>query len=368
MAHQTKSRPLRALQIEVTSRCTRSCRICPRSDLSHVWRDGDLSMELWKSVVPDLRLAEHIHLQGWGEPLLHPMLPEWAAEAHEAGCSVGITTNGDMLSEAIPWLLEGNVNLITLSVAGDYGSHAEMRDGSNLSQLMENAFELIQRLRERKLYLKVQLSYLLTRTNACELPETVRLAADTGLDEAFVIHLDCRTSKFHMEQSACNDEFILHDVEPYLKEVRRIVRWKRFRFREPSRKQAEVLACALNPMYFTFITWDGRVGPCTYLLLPISGQIPRYTVRGMRYVKPVSYGTIGRATLSHLLISEVRKKYIEAFRVRLEAERKFLNQIDMEASIQTLRKIELASVEREKTLAINPLPDQCEDCPKAWGW
>jgi hypothetical protein len=296
------------------------------------------------------------------------MLSEWAAEAHEAGCSVGITTNGDMLSEAIPWLLEGNVNLITLSVAGDYRSHAEMRDGSNLTKLMDSASELIRRSREQKLYPKVQLSYLLTRTNACELPKTVRMAADTGLDELFVIHLDCRTSKFHIEQSACNDEFIMRDVEPYLKEARRIVRWKKFRFREPAYKQTEVLACALNPMYFTFITWDGRVGPCTYLLLPISGQIPRYTVRGTRYVKPVSYGTIRSTALPQLLISKARKKYIEAFRKRLEAEKKFLSQIDMEASIQTLRKIELASVEREKTLAMSPLPDQCENCPKAWGW
>jgi hypothetical protein len=194
------------------------------------------------------------------------------------------------------------------------------------------------------------------------------MAANIGLDEVFVIHLDCRTSKFHMEQSACNDEFILHDVDPYLKEVKKIVRRKRLRFREPSHKQVEVLTCALNPMYFSFITWDGRVGPCTYLLLPIRGQIPRYTMSGMRYVRPVSYGTIRDASLSQLLSTEVRKKYINSFRIRLEAEKEFLSQVDTEASIQTLKKIERAGVEREKTLAANSLPDQCEDCPKAWGW
>jgi hypothetical protein len=233
---------------------------------------------------------------------------------------------------------------------------------------MESAHELIQRSRERKLYPKVQLSYLLTRSNACDLPETIRMASDTGLDEVFVIHLDCRTSKCHMEQSACNDEFILHEVEPYLREVRKISRWKRIRFREPSRRQVKVLSCALNPMFFTFISWDGRVGPCTYLLLPINGQIPRYTERGLHCVKPVCYGTIEEASLTQLLISEVRKRFIKPFRIRLEAERMFFNQVDMEASIQTLRKIELASVERENTLATNSLPDQCEACTKAWGW
>ena len=368
MSHRTGNRPFRALQIEVTSRCTRFCKICPRSDLSNAWRYGDFSKELWKSIAPDLQLAEHIHLQGWGEPLLHPMLPVWAAEAFEAGCSVGITTNGDLLSDAMPWLLEGNINLITLSVAGAHKNHILMRDGSQFSQLMDSANELIQRSYERGLRLKVQLSYLLTKSNANELPEAVRMAADAGLDEVFVIHLDCRTSVFHVDHSTCNDMAIQKNVDPYLKEVKKLARRKRIYFRGPASRQDEVLACALNPMYFSFITWDGKVGPCTYLLLPISGPIPRYTESGVRYVKPVSYGSIKEKPLSRLLSSEVRKRFIHPFQKRLEAEKKFLKQIDMEASIRALRRIELANEERENTLVNTPLPDACEGCLKAQGW
>jgi hypothetical protein len=68
-------RPLLALQVEVTSRCTRSCLPCPRSDLRRDWRNGDLEDAYWAAIEPGLRLTYHVHLQGWGEPLLHPMLP-----------------------------------------------------------------------------------------------------------------------------------------------------------------------------------------------------------------------------------------------------------------------------------------------------
>jgi len=67
-------RLLQALQVEVTSRCTRRCSVCPRSALAGRWLDGDLSEEHWDSIRSDLSLVEHLHLQGWGEPLLHPRL------------------------------------------------------------------------------------------------------------------------------------------------------------------------------------------------------------------------------------------------------------------------------------------------------
>ena len=62
-----RKRPLRALQVEVTSRCTRRCAICPRSVLSDTWCEGDLEDAVWKRLEPDLTLAKHVHLQGWGE-------------------------------------------------------------------------------------------------------------------------------------------------------------------------------------------------------------------------------------------------------------------------------------------------------------
>jgi MoaA/NifB/PqqE/SkfB family radical SAM enzyme len=111
-------RKLRALQVEVTSRCTRRCTVCPRAVLGESWLEGDLSEAHWDRIRPDLPLVEHLHLQGWGEPLLHPRIAHMARDAHAAGCKVGLTTNGDLLSDAAKWIVSGAVDVLAVSLAG----------------------------------------------------------------------------------------------------------------------------------------------------------------------------------------------------------------------------------------------------------
>ena len=159
-AWRWRRRPLIALQVEVSSRCTRACGVCPRSALGPLWLDGDLEHTLWERLRGDLALAEHVHLQGWGEPLLHPDLPGMVAAAKAAGCTVGVTTNGDLLSEALTWIAEAQVDLVTVSVAGRDSTHARLRDGSRLGEILDAARELVRARRRRRTHVK--LSYLLT--------------------------------------------------------------------------------------------------------------------------------------------------------------------------------------------------------------
>ena len=364
-----KNRPFRALQIEVTSRCTRNCSICPRSSLSETWQDGDLSQELWEIIEPDLALAEHVHLQGWGEPLLQPRLPEWAAQAREAGCSVGITTNGDLLSEAHPWLLDGNVNLITISAAGSKECHTALRDGARIEEVMSKAGELSAAAREHKLKIEFKLSYLLTRSNAHELPDAVQMAADAGFHELFVTHLDCPTSQFQLDESAFNQEGIPSEAVEYLQNAAKTARKKKLAFRGPTCTGEEVLACALNPVYFTYVTWDGRVGPCVNLLIPVQGPIPRWTDAGVNRIAPLAYGRLDRSSLSDLIDSKERKLFITPLQKRLDADSRFRHEMNQEiCELRILRGLEEAQSEREEVLQDHPLPSPCEACPKASGW
>jgi MoaA/NifB/PqqE/SkfB family radical SAM enzyme len=364
-----RNRQLTALQIEVTTRCTRSCIVCPRNSLTDVWQDGDLSQELWERLEPDLQFAEHVHLQGWGEPLLHSRLPEWAARAREAGCSVGITTNGDLLSDATSWLLEGNVHLLTLSVAGSQDCHSDLRDGSNIDHILNAAGDLISRARDKKLKMEFKLSYLLTRSNVHELPEAVRMATEQGFNEVFVIHLDCPTSRHQHEELAYKDEDILPEAVGYLKGAAKIARRKKIGFRSPTYTGEEVLACALNPVHFAYVTWDGRVGPCVNLLLPVSGAIPRWNGSGETRIAPLAYGRLDQASLSCLIDSQERQLFITPLQRRLEANDKFRQGMNLEScDLRILRGLEQAQTEREETLDNYPLPSSCETCPKASGW
>jgi len=366
--YRPEERPLRALQVEVTSRCTRSCALCPRHDLAHDWRDGDLQEDVWKVIEPDLVLAEHVHLQGWGEPLLHPMLPVWAAQAHEAGCTVGITTNGDLLDRASDWILDGHIELVTVSVAGAHEMNKSLRGGSNLDKVLRAAGNLAAQSRKRRLRMKVKMSFLLTRKNAPDLLQVIEFASRAGLDEVFVTHLDCRTSKFLYDQSAFNGDHLLPEIVDVLKAAALIARRAGIRFRGPTLGGEEVLACALNPLHFTFISWDGRVGPCVNLLFPLDNSIPRWSEKGEARIEPVVYGRLGRSTLATILSSKERERFVLPFRERLAAEKRFVSAVDFEPSMRTLEALAQAEEKREKALHDHPLPNPCSGCPKAFGW
>lgn len=360
-------RPLRALQVEVTSRCVRQCSICPRSSLAETWRDGDLDDALWKVVAADLELTEHVQLQGWGEPLLHPLLPAWARDARAAGCTVGLTTNGDLLEDAESWLLEGDVDQIVVSVAGDADNHAALRDGSQLEVVLAATGNLARRARDRRVPLRILISYLLTRNNAADLPAVVRLATRAGVDELFVTHLDCPTSPALVEQAAFAGGVLIEGVTAHLNEAKRVASEAEIAFRDQTQGGEEQLVCSLDPLRFVFVGWDGRVGPCVNLLLPVEGPIPRWSANGCTEVEAVSYGRLDTTGLADLLSSDNRKRFVAPWTQRLEAERRFLASVP-EFSVAGLRDLDRADAIRTAALSASPFPDACTHCPKAYGW
>ncbi|MFW6181709.1 MAG: hypothetical protein ACOC8N_08175 [Spirochaetota bacterium] len=282
---------------------------------------------------------------------------------------MGVTTNGDLLPENRAWLLEGHVTLLILSAAGSGGRHRALRDGAEFDRLMHDAAELASRAREKKLRIQLKLSYLLTRSNAPELPEAVRRAARAGFHEVFLTHLDCPTSRHQQEEAAYEDGRMLPDTGPFLKEAAKAARRGRIAYREPHPGGEEVLACALNPVHFTFVTWDGRVGPCVNLLLPAAGAIPRYSGPEVSSTDPVAYGRLQEAPLSRLLQSPERGLFVTPLRKRLEAEERFREGMNLEScDLRVLRGLEEAQSEREEVLGTHPLPSPCAACPKASGW
>ena len=140
-------------------------------------------------------------------------------------------------------------------------------------------------------------------------------------------------------------------------------------FRGPPSKGDDVIACALNPVHFTYVTWDGRVGPCVNLLLPVKGSIPRATDGEVNRVAPLAYGRLDNSSLSELIDSKERELFITPLRKRLDAENKFRHEMNQEiCELRILRGLEEARSEREEVLQKHPLPSHCEACPKASGW
>jgi MoaA/NifB/PqqE/SkfB family radical SAM enzyme len=362
-----KRRPLAALQVEVTSRCTRRCAVCPRSTEGLAWREGDLDDATWHRLLDDLDLAPYVHLQGWGEPLLHPRLPEMVAEVKAAGPKVGLTTNADLLPAAVDWIVGGDIDLVIVSVAGAEASHAALRDGSRLPEVWDAVRGLLAR-RGRRKRPKVQISYLLTLEGVDELPRVVEAAAEVGVDGVFVVHLEATPARELLDRAAFVSSGLRAGVAQVIASAESAARSRGIDFRAPALAPQELVVCALDPLRFVFVGWDGRVGPCVHLLLPIEGSIPRWTEKGLHRVEPVVYGRLADSRLREIIRGEKYRRFAEPFASRVAAENRLLSAVGTLRGSDARSRLEEADRQREEEMAAHPFPRPCTGCHKASGW
>jgi MoaA/NifB/PqqE/SkfB family radical SAM enzyme len=360
---------LRALQVEVTSRCTRHCIVCPRTVFAKEWLEGDLSEGHWDRLRPDLERVEHLQLQGWGEPLLHPRIAQMARDGHAAGCKVGLTTNGDHLSAAMNWIVSGAVDVLAVSLAGGEKWNRRLRDGARPDEIL-NTVEELSRARRRRKKPRVHIAFLLVRENAGDLSGTARSAAWAGADKIFVNHLDYAPTAELRELAAYTDGGVSQSVRDELDKAKRVALELGVDLRLPATTPQETLTCALDPRRMASIRWDGTVAPCVHLNLPTAGPIQRMTMMGPIKIRRSEYGHLDDATLSEILSSETRREFVAPLFRRCEADDRYR---EWGLSASDWGMVELADLERayeklEQELARNPFPPACRGCPKVKGW
>jgi MoaA/NifB/PqqE/SkfB family radical SAM enzyme len=313
------ARAFQAFQIEVTTRCVLRCVMCPRVALAHQWPEMDMPWETFQRIACAFPLTQHVHLQGWGEPLLHPRLFDMIALAKGAGCRVGLTTNGMRLDQDTGGrLLDLNLDLIAVSIAGNTaGTHESIRVGSDFARILENVRRLLTLRREQgRDRPKVEFSFLMTRTNMQELPEAVDLAASLGVDELYATNLDYIITPEHdaLKAFGCPPPLcaaFARNVE----EARGRARRAGLVFRPYPLNPEEVAVCEANPLKILFLACDGWVSPCTYMGLAGQSEIPRRIDGRSLRVPRLRFGSI----LDQELMDIWNSPPYRSFRGQLEA-------------------------------------------------
>jgi hypothetical protein len=291
-----------------------------------------------------------------------------ANAAKRNGCTVGITTNGDLLPSATDWMVAERLDIVTVSVAGDLPTHAMLRGGSRLDRVIEAAAELAARARRARAGLQVQLSYLLTRGNADQLPGVVEQAADAGVDEVFVTHLDCTPTAALLAHAAFEVPGGPAGLAGHVNRAQAVAQRRNIRFRGPPLQPRHLLTCALDPLRFAFAAWDGRIGPCVNLLLPMRGLVPRCTSAVTLFVPQVCYGHLDDTTLAEARNGAVSRAFVAPFSRRLQAEQEFMSSLPSSFGAEALRELDEADRRRSSALDGSPFPPACRGCHKANGW
>ncbi len=101
-----------------------------------------MDLGLYRKVIRELLSMgsiNYVHLQGWGEPLLHPNLMDMINEIR-GKVDFGLTTNGLLLNEHYSSrLISLGINVIAITFAGaEPSTHNAIRIGCDFGTLVKN--------------------------------------------------------------------------------------------------------------------------------------------------------------------------------------------------------------------------------------
>lgn len=112
--------------VEITNICNMSCSFCH----GHKRERRRMSLEEFSLILDKLKdKTKYIYYHLMGEPLTHPLLPEFLKMAAESGYKSIITTNGTLLKKRGDEILSAGLHKVNISLhsfeGGSESSHAE---------------------------------------------------------------------------------------------------------------------------------------------------------------------------------------------------------------------------------------------------
>src|SRR5271166_2265696 len=174
--------------LETTNRCNLLCTTFPRT-YEELEPPADMSWDLFRRIVDQLPNIERAVLHGVGEPMLVKNLPRMVRYLKDRGTYVLFNTNGTVLNEknGRALIVAGLDELRVSFDAANAESYRAIRGKNYFNRILKNV-RAFRALQEREGHAKPQVSAWLTglRETIEELPDFVRVAAETGVKE---VHL-----------------------------------------------------------------------------------------------------------------------------------------------------------------------------------
>ena len=278
------------IQIEPVGQCNLRCQMCPiqfRQDGPPNGPVAFIEFDAFTRTLEQFPNVTELHLQGLGEPMMHPRFFDMVAFAAGRGIQVSTNSNLTLLSRRRAELCVTS-GLDTLHVSID-GATAEtyerIRVLSDFERVLRN-LELVVDTRRRlgSELPHLRLVVVLMRQNLHELPDLVRLAHQRSIDCIFVQHLchdfaeSSLPAHYRPMREFVQSETLLEEdperIEHYFTEARGVarelgvdLRLPRTRPRPhpsgtPGRKRCDW------PWRGAYVSYDGHAMPCCMVATP----------------------------------------------------------------------------------------------------
>jgi radical SAM protein with 4Fe4S-binding SPASM domain len=185
----------RYVQVEPVGQCNLRCQMCPiqfRRDGPPYGPPAFMDFALFTSLIDQFDGLEELHLQGLGEPMMHPRFFDMVAHAVRKGARVTTNSNLTLLN---PTRAERCVTsgLDTIHVSID-GATAETYERIRVRSKLDKVTRNLQMLLDARRNLgsatpHLQMVMVIMRQNLHELPDLVRFADRWSMESLFVQHL-----------------------------------------------------------------------------------------------------------------------------------------------------------------------------------
>jgi MoaA/NifB/PqqE/SkfB family radical SAM enzyme len=182
------------LQLEPVGQCNLACRMCAVPFREDGPARGLAAMPFadYTRLIDQFAGLRELHLQGLGEPLMHPRFFDMVRYAAARGIAVSLNTNLTLLTDrrarecATCGLAAIHVSLDGASAA----TYERIRVGARFAKVLRNLRRLVAAVSAADAPRPaLRLVMVLMRGNLDELPALVRLAADEGVPRLFVQRL-----------------------------------------------------------------------------------------------------------------------------------------------------------------------------------
>jgi MoaA/NifB/PqqE/SkfB family radical SAM enzyme len=172
--------------IEISGICNLRCLACPRSDTLHPFETGGfIGVDDYKKVINKLlQEIPMLHIAAlfiWGDPLLHPKLPEILKINSDLGIGSDISTNLNIQTERLKEIIKANPTYLRMSCSGFGGKNYEVSHaGAKWDVFYENCVEVSRLIKKYNSSTGVELYFHVNKSNITEYKDIVELARRLG--------------------------------------------------------------------------------------------------------------------------------------------------------------------------------------------
>ncbi len=266
-----KARPFDCIQVEITSCCTAKCTYCPHTTKAGQWNSRHMTAQTFVNTWPLLQKVKRVHLQGWGEPLLHPNFFDFVALARKAGCYVSSTSCGLHLNEELAnKIIDSGMDIVAFSFAGTDELSNKPRQGAEFNKVCQN-IKLLQKIRKERMavHLEIHLAYILLADRLEAIKHLPKLMQELGVHAAVVSTLDYLADESHKDLALNPNNFeLISKAKKILQKSAQEAKANEQQIYYALPSLTPSPKCRENIQTSLYIDADGVISPCIYLNVP----------------------------------------------------------------------------------------------------